>query len=357
MKPLDNLKKIEKLDKGKNLETIDNLEKQVEEVWEEAQRVKLPFKGKEISDVLVSGMGGSNLGTHFIQTLFKESLGVPLRMNYGYSLPKSLGKDSLVILSSYSGNTEEVWETYLEARRRKLKIFILAGGGRLGELVKKQKAPGFIFSTTFNFCHQPRMGLGYSIFALLGVLNKLGATGIKKPEIKALVKKFAKLKNQYRVERKQKNNEAKQQASLLHEHGIVIVASEFLEGNSHILANQFNETAKNFSARHCLPELNHHLLEGLTKPLKNKSYLKFLLLESDLYNLRNRQRYLVTKRVLKKQGIKYLSFKPKSDGRLAQAWETLVWGYYVSFYLAMLNNINPTPVPWVDYLKKELSKR
>ena len=357
MRPLDDLKKIEKLDKGKTLETVDNLEKQVEEVWEEIRQMAVPFRGKEIKEVLVSGMGGSNLGAHFIKSVFKESLKIPLNMNYGYTLPGSLTKDSLVILSSYSGNTEEVWETYLEARRRKLKVFILAGGGRLGELVKKRKAQGFIFSTTFNFCQQPRMGLGYSTFALLGILDKLNAINIKKAEIKSLVKKFTKLKGQYQAERKQKNNDAKETASLLGSHGLVVVASEFLEGNAHILNNQFNETAKNFSCYHSLPELNHHLLEGLAKPLKNKSYLKFILLESDLYNLRNRERYLVTKRVLKKQGIKYLSFKPKSDGKLAQAWETLVWGYYVSFYLAMLNNLDPTPVPWVDYLKKELDKR
>ena len=137
----------------------------------------------------------------------------------------------------------------------------------------------------------------------------------------------------------------------------VIVASEFLNGNGHIFANQINETAKQFVARFSIPELNHHLMEGLAFPVALKKILYFVFLESPLYSKRIKQRFEITKKVLAKNKIKFVANKINAKTVAGATIEALVFGSYASFYLALLNKVNPAQVPWVDYFKKELDKK
>jgi glucose/mannose-6-phosphate isomerase len=134
----------------------------------------------------------------------------------------------------------------------------------------------------------------------------------------------------------------------------IIVSSEFLLGNAHVLANQINENAKCFTTYFGLPELNHHLVEGLKNPSANKN-LKFVLVNSDLYHPRNQKRYKILKEVLQRNKINFIEYRPKAKTKLQQSMETLLFGSYLSFYLAMIYNLDPSPIPWVDFFKKRLA--
>ena len=135
----------------------------------------------------------------------------------------------------------------------------------------------------------------------------------------------------------------------------LIIASEHLTGNAHILANQWNENAKNMAAWFAIPELNHHLLEGLTGPPAVRNRLLAVLLHSNLYDERNQKRYDITRQVLDEQKIASISINPHGKTPLEQAFDTLLLGAYASFYQAVLNKINPSPIPWVDYFKRLMS--
>ncbi len=136
----------------------------------------------------------------------------------------------------------------------------------------------------------------------------------------------------------------------------LIIASEFLAGNAHVLANQINENAKTFADYFLSPEIGHHLIEGLTFPKANRQNLFFIFLKSKLYYPRNQLRYRITEQIVKKNKIKFASHQLVSSNKLDQVIEMLVFGSYVGFYLAILNKINPNPIPWVDYLKGQLKK-
>jgi len=97
-------------------------------------------------------------------------------------------------------------------------------------------------------------------------------------------------------------------------------------------------------------------MEGLANPKINGKNLKFIFIESVFYNKKNQERIEITKRVLSKNKVGYVSCRLAGKTKLEQSFEMLSFGSYVSFYLAMLNNINPAPVPWVDYFKKELTR-
>jgi glucose/mannose-6-phosphate isomerase len=129
-----------------------------------------------------------------------------------------------------------------------------------------------------------------------------------------------------------------------------------LAGNAHAAANQMDENAKRFAGYYLIPELNHHLMEGMLYPKSNKKDIIFVLFESGLYHKRVQKRFAVTKKVLDKNKIKYLSYQCGSTDKLLQAGEVLVLSSYVSFYSAILEGIDPTAIPYVDFFKEELKK-
>ena len=135
----------------------------------------------------------------------------------------------------------------------------------------------------------------------------------------------------------------------------VIVAAEFLVGNLNILRNQFNETGKNFASFLELPDLNHYALEGLANPKSNKNNLMFLFFDSLLYHPRVARRADLTKQIARKNKIKVLEHRLYGATKLEQALEMMQFGCWLTYYLAMLNNVNPVKIPWVDWFKKELA--
>lgn len=335
---------IKKLDKANLLASIELLGEQCAEAWHEVKKIKIPASYRGVENIVIAGMGGSALGGHLIQSLFADKLKAPIEIVRGYTLPKYVGPKTLVILSSYSGNTEETLSAAADAKKRKAKIVGLAAGGRLEKFLRSNNYPAYIFKPTYNPSNQPRMGLGYSIFGQLGLLAKCGLLKIDEKEI-----------NQAIAPLNHNDGTAKTFAEKLKNKIPIIVASEFLTGNAHIIANQINENAKTFATYFELPELNHHLMEGLKNPAANKN-LKFVLLNSSLYHPRNQKRYQILKEVLRKNKIDFIEYQPKAKTKFQQSMETLLFGSYVSFYLAMFYNLDPAPVPWVDFFKKRLGK-
>ena len=105
-----------------------------------------------------------------------------------------------------------------------------------------------------------------------------------------------------------------------------------------------------------IPELNHHLMEGLKHPANNKDNLYFIFIDSDLYSNRIRQRFEITKDVVSQNNIQFSSFKPSSNDKLSQVFEVIQFAGFLNFYLSMLYEQDPAPIPWVDYFKTQLGQ-
>ncbi|MBT4433343.1 SIS domain-containing protein [Candidatus Falkowbacteria bacterium] len=350
-----NQKTIQKLDKKNMYSSIASLSSQCKQVLEEQNSIKIPSNYKNIDNIIVSGMGASNLGGYIIKNLYKQELKVPIEIVKDYNLPNYVNKKTLCIISSYSGTTEETLSTLKEARKKGAKIFIITTGGKLNKFALKYKIPSYIFEPKNNPCNEPRMGLGYSIFGQIIIFNKLGLLKITNKEFKSVIKTIKKFNNKFNIENK-KNNYSLEVAKKIHNKIPIVIGSEILLGNIHAFNNQINENAKNFSTRMELPNINHHLLEGLREPKSNQKNLCFIFLNSHLYHKRNQKRYEITKKVIKKNKINFTEYSLSSKTKLDQVFEALVFGSYASFYLAMLNKINPSPVPFVDFFKKEIGK-
>lgn len=351
MNILSNLSQIQKLDSKNMLGSIEFLGEQIEEVSKLIKNIKVSKNYKKIANVVVCGMGGSTLGAHLIKSLYKNDLKVSLNIVNGYKLPGFVGKNTLVILSSYSGNTEEVLSCALEAKKKKCKISIIASGGKLAEIAKKEKYPSLIFTTKNNPCGSPRMGLGYSIVGQIYLFAKLGILKIDLKELKKLPEVIKNYNKNFGVKT---NNNLKKIALLTKNKSVWFVGAEHFGGNAHIAGNQMNENAKRFGGYFLLPELNHHLLEGMINPKSNKDNLLFVFLESDLYSDKLKQRFVLTKEILKMHKINFAVIKAQEKNALTQTMEILLATSYLSFYSAMVENIDPTAIPFVELLKKKL---
>ena len=356
MHPLDDLKRVKRLDPDNVLESIGLLSDQLSQVFSEFKKVKIPTDLKSVEKIVHSGMGGSALGADMIQSVYFDELKKPFQIISGYKVPAIVDNKTLYVLTSYSGSTEESLLTVTAAKKAGAKIFGIAAGADIGRLVKQGELPGYIFDPLANPSNQPRIGVGYTLAAEIALLRRLGFIKLTDGQVKKTLNFVKSLNKKFGFENPHAKNQAKQLAEKIKSCSLRIVASEHLAGSAHAFANQANETGKTLSAYHLISEMNHHLLEGLKFPDSNKRSLFFIFLESKLYHPKNQVRYKITQDVVKKNKVKYASYKTTAGDKLTQALETLVFSSYVTFYLAMLNNIDPSLIPWVDYFKAQLKK-
>jgi len=345
---LDSVDEIKLLDKSNVGGSIDSLPDQCLHAWDEASKVQIPEEYKTFDNVVMTGMGGSGLGARVIESVFGKELVKPLVRINDYGLPNFVSEKSLVICSSYSGNTEETLSGAQDAIAKRAKWLAIGGGGKLIETAKENSIPYYQIVPTYNPSNQPRMAIGYSVVGQLVLASKVGLINIQKQDIEVVVEVMRTTQN-----RKQ---EAKQLAQKMIDRNIFFVSAEHLTGATHTINNQLNENAKVFSADYVLPELNHHLMEGLKNPTKNNQNLFLFFAESDLYSERLQKRMTITKDVVAKNNIEAYAFKLTSTTKLAQAFELIQFGAYVDYYLALLYGVDPAPIPWVDYFKDQLAK-
>lgn len=351
---LDDAGAIKKLDSKNMLGSLEMVGKQVEQIRAEFANFKLTEDYKQAENVVILGMGGSTLGVHIIKCARKGEIAVPMEIVSDYDLPAFVNAKTLAIASSYSGNTEEVLSAAEKARGRGAKMAVIASGGKLADWAKEHNVPSVVFTPKNNPCEQPRIGLGYSIAGFLIILRSAGILKVTDDGLKQMSATLDKYAKDFRAEAS--GNPAKRMAGELGERSIWFAASEHLSGNAHTAANQINENAKRFAGYFLIPELNHHLLEGLAHPKSNPKNIAFVFFESGLYNARTQERYVLTKKILDKNKIGYLSYVCREKDALGQVREVLAFSGFLSFYLAILAGIDPTAIPAVDFLKAQMKK-
>lgn len=350
---LDNIPAQNQLDPANIYLSIIDLAKQCQHAFEESDQVKT-ILSRPIKHLIMSGMGGSGLGARVIESVYGPELTVPLLRIHDYHLPSWADQNSLVICSSYSGQTEETIQTLNEALIKNCQIFIVSGGGKLEILAKKHRLPMYKINPLYNPSQQPRMAIGYSIIGQLVLVAKTGLLKITDADLSSINSAMSQVVQANKQEVPELSNPAKQLARNLHRYQVVMVAAEHLTGAFHVVKNQMNENAKQLSHRHDLPELNHHLIEGLRFPQTNQLDVAFWLINSKLYSKKLQLRVKLTRDVVQKNQIKVYDFTLASQTKLSQVFELIQFGSFVNYYLSVLNGLNPALTPWVDYFKTNL---
>lgn len=328
--------------------SVEALPEQALQAWEETRKLEFPPEYKEVRNIVVCGMGGSALPTHVIQSTVVSR--VPITLVRGYDVPAWVDKTTLVVLSSYSGGTEETLSCAEQAAGRGALLTAITTGGKLAEQLAHHGHPGYVFESKHNPSGQPRMGLGYGIFGQLGILERCGLVSAVGGSLDRQVREAAEF---VKASEQRINDEAESLAAKTQNKALVIFAADHLEGNAHVFANQTNETAKTFSSWFALPEANHHLLEGLKRP---KLSAAAVFLESDNYSSRMRKRFELTRRIAEKNGLEAHTYKPKKGALITEMFEVLFFSSAATLQLAISYSEDPTAIPWVDFFKEKLEK-
>lgn len=332
--------------------SLGGVSDQILQAWHEVGAMKMrPFRP---SCVVVSGMGGSGLGPDIFRTAFGTRLRVPLIISNGYTLPGYVNAKSFVISVSYSGGTEETIAAYKEAGLRGAKRFVITTGGTLARLATVDKVPPYRFQPRHNPSDQPRMGFGYPLGALAALVKKLRLANFASDDMTRVAAVARETWQKVRFEQPYSRNPAKQLATALEDRIPMFIATRFLGGALHTVTNQLQENAKHFSLFFRLPELDHHLLEALAFPSGINKKLHAVCFDSALANPLNRERLVLTREVLRKQGIEHTVYLLRAEESLAASLELVMIGGAAGVYLAFLHKLNPVKIPWVDYFKKHL---
>ncbi|HEA47529.1 MAG TPA: bifunctional phosphoglucose/phosphomannose isomerase [bacterium] len=352
MMNLDNLKDIRKYDKKDMAYLLADFPDQCSRAIKIALQAPLPSY-KRIDEILVCGMGGSGIGGEILKSVVEKELKIPLVINKDYQIPEFVNSQTLVFSVSYSGNTEETLSAYREAVKKKAQIVAITTGGRLAGLAKRSKIPVISIPSGLP----PRVSLGYLFFSLLVILERLGLIKNKKKECQETLRLLKDLRKKLSLPSRAGSNQAKRIALKLYKNLPLIYTSPILFPAGLRWKGQLSENSKVLAFSNTFPELNHNEIVGwrCLPGILKRCYLINLCDKKD--SSRIKKRIKITSKIIKDEakGLDFLYSQGKS--LLARLFSLIYLGDWVSYYLAILNRIDPTPVKVIDYLKRELARK
>jgi glucose/mannose-6-phosphate isomerase len=300
-------------------------------------------KDRKFRNILLTGLGGSGIAGSIVQNYAFDKFDIPFLVNKDYFLPAYLDQHSLIIVSSYSGNTEETVSALEKALKLKATVVCITSGGKIAEIAKKKKVDCILLPPGMP----PRACIGY---ALLQVLNTLAYFGLMKNDIARDVKAAITLLD---TEEKDIRKKAKQIASKLHGKTPIIYSSGKYEGMAVRFRQQLNENSKVLAWHHVIPEMNHNELVGWRDKASDKVVI--LLRNEDDYE-RVQMRMEINKKVFKQYTPNLIELYSKGKSYWERIFYFIHLTDYVSTDLAKLRNMDATEVKVIDFLKGSLAK-
>ena len=303
----------------------------------------LKNKNLNINNVLIAGLGGSGIGGSIIADVFAPQINIPILISKDYSIPNFVNKNTLVIASSYSGNTEETIYAVKKALKMNAEVAIITSGGMLKEIAEKNNLNKIYIPGG----HPPRAMFGYSFTQLFYLLNHYNVIDLSfvtefKKSISLLVKNEKNIKDDALVLAK---NLYKKTPVIYVAHGFEGVATRFRQ--------QLNENSKMLCWHHVIPEMNHNELLGWRVNVDNLAVVFF---RNELDNKRNKIRIEINKEVVKKHTKDVYEVISRGDSVIQNTLYHIHFGDWVSWYLSELNDVDAIEIDVINYLKKELAK-
>lgn len=354
MDKLDNQDLIAGFDKSNMLSLLKNFPEQLKDAQRIGESAEINSEYKDIKNIVFVGMGGSAIGADLLKTLLFKECKVSISVIRGYELPSYVDKTSLLFACSYSGNTEETLSCFKEAQQRDARIISISSGGKLEKLSVESGIPFVKIPAGYP----PRCALGYLSITPLCILTKLGLIFDKKSDLEEAASLLTKLyKEELSPDVSGAKNKAKKLAERFFKKYVIIYGSSpYLETVVLRLRGQLAENSKHLSSSHVLPEMNHNEIVGWENPKNIFKDLLVVFLRDKDEHVRVTKRIEITDLLIKKENVEITDIHSKGVSLLARAFSLIYIGDFSSFYLALLNNIDPTPVEKVMYLKNELAK-
>lgn len=322
---------------------IEKFPEQLRSAVEIAKSAKITPAKKEIKNVLIAGLGGSGIGGTIASEITVSECKVPVIITKGYFMPEFVNENTLVIISSYSGNTEETIQVMNLSIQRNAHLIAVSSGGIIAETAQKNNfdlilVPGGM---------PPRACLGYSLVQVLTILFQHKLTSSNPlPECVSAAGLIEK-------ENESIHAEAKKITVFFKGKIPVLYATTFHEGIAIRWRQQINENAKMLCWHHVVPEMNHNELVGWRN--KNENLAVLYLLFNNEYE-RNLKRIEMNKEVIQQYTSAIYSVTAKGKSEIEQTFYLNAVGDWVSYYLSLENGVEAAEINVINHLKNQLSK-
>lgn len=342
------------------------------EIAEKTRIHNAPERSKNIKNIIICGMGGSALGGLFLKSIFdkprpltaefhtarqnnkgdnsepntqdisKERGKLPVIIHRDYGLPKEAGKNSLIICNSYSGGTEETLSSYLDAKKRKLKIYSIAGGGKLAELCGKNKTP-WLELPIKNI--PPRTSVFLQLAAIAKILEneKLGGA--------AMLNNFKKAAGKINAKTSEKS--AKNLAAKIAGKIILVYSDGRLSPFAYHLKISLNENAKIHAFTNVIPECGHNEIAGFSRHSKKAGNFAVIFLSDGKEHPRNGKKIRALSDLIKKSGYSVYGAKVKGKNNFEKILNSTLFNNWLSFYSAKRLKEDVIATALIDELKKK----
>lgn len=325
---------------------------QMEDAIEIGQAFNLQNDYKTINNIVLAGMGGSAIGGDVVRTIVADELEVPFFVSRNYALPNWVDKHTLVICSSYSGNTEESLSAYADAKSKDAMICGISTGG---ELSASMKSNGYDLITIPGGL-QPRAALAYSFIPTLFLLNKIGLISDSFiADINSSISLLGKKREEFSIQ--ESSNSVYDLAKDVY--GMIPVIYGVTDTTGIVALRwkgQLCENSKMIAYNNELPEFNHNEIVGWENNPDLLAELAVIWLKNSSDHPRSQARQGITKQILDNLEIVQNEVLAVGKSTIDRFLYLINYGDWLSYWCAILHNTDPSPVKKIDKLKGELEK-
>lgn len=349
---LDRPSEFDDVDSDGMLARLLDLPRQMRAAWTLGQSLSLPSSLAGANNVVICGMGGSAIGGDLTRALAEPDATVPIAVVRDYHLPRYVGPGTLVVASSFSGSTEETLSACEQAVRVGARVVAITTGGTLAERARSADFP----LIQFSFDGQPREAIGYSMLLMVGALVRLGYIADCTTQVEAGAALVERLGAEIGPEVPTQSNRAKRLAQRLFGRIPVVYGGGLMAEVARRWKSQINENAKQWAFFEHLPELNHNAVLGYQFPTDVANRVFVVLLTSSLSHPRTIAREWATSELLGRWGVTAEMIAAEGSSPMEHLYSATYFGDFVSYYLALVNDVDPSNTDTIRFLKARLAQ-
>lgn len=361
-KLLDDVKVVQEVDRQRMLDLIRKIPEDVKNAYNLVKKLKVPNKVNvkgyvidyttPIKNIVVTGMGGSAIGGLILEEFLRDKIDIPIIVSKHYFLPKFVDENTAVFVISYSGNTEETLSSMLQAIKSKCKIFAVTSNGYVQEICTKLGIPVVLIPKGYP----SRAAIAYNLVSMLGFLEHLNKIENIKEWIDDTYETLMKLKEKIDFDVPSEKNEMKRLAEKVYKKFTFIYSYWPYASVALRWKTQLNENSKVLAKNDEIPEMNHNEIMGW-EGFKNDFPVHVIILRGNEESKEISARIEFFENMMHEKNVPYTEVKAEGNCRLSQIFSLIMKGDYFSYYVSLLNKVDPTPVTSISKLKKFMKEK
>lgn len=338
---------IQKYDTQNQFEVLQNTYKQIEYALNNSYP-EFGFDKLSFNKIIISGLGGSAISGDLLKNFLKDELDIPVFINRNYFLPSFADEKTLLIASSYSGNTEETLSSFSDGLKRKCKIISLSTGGKLEKLSDDNSIPFVRLQKGF----QPRYALGLSFFTLIKIFEKLNLIETQKEIVEKIISLWKEKAIHYSTDDNPALNTAQQLIGFI---PVIYSASDYTNSVGYRFKSQINENSKLHAFHHEFPEMNHNEIIGWESHQQKQLHTKVVYLLDETYHPQIKKRFQIVSEFIKKSDVEIITLESRENNFKARIMDLIFLVDWISFYLGVLRGFDPSEIDYINLLKDRLT--